>query len=149
MRAVWQKPLQFKMTKPWFLRAGQVALGAFIGSLVLENLTRFTIWQFVPHVHDVEFMFLITVISGFGGILGAVSAGAVLLANARRFKSAGWLMVVFGILGLAVSVPSVVMTQGAFNGNGHPFIDALAHIGFTSVWSTVLVILGVLLLFRR
>ena len=131
------------------LRVGQVALGAFIGSLVLENLTRFAIWQLVPRVHDVQFALLITIISGLGGVLGAVSVAAFLSAKERRFQRAGWLSLVFGILGLALSLPQLLQAQQAFDENGQPFIDALAYVGLTSVWSTVLVIWGVSLLLKR
>lgn len=89
------------MKQRWPLRVGQVASGALIGSLVLENLTRLAIFQLVPRIHDVQFALFITVIGGLGGILGAVSALALLWAKAHRFKLAGWFTLIFGFLGLA------------------------------------------------
>ena len=128
------------------LRAVQVTLGSIVGYFMLMSLTYLAIWRFVPRVHDVQFVLLITVISCFGSILGAVSTTAILLSKVRRFKLAGSLTLVFGILGLALGVSQVVMAQQVFDDNKQPFIDALAYFGFMSIWSMFLVIYGVLLI---
>ena len=135
--------------KRWIVRVAQVALGAFIGSMVLENLTRLAIWQFVPRVHDVQFAILIMVISTVGGILGGVVAIALLLSKIQRYKLAGLLASLFGGLSIALSLPQVIQARKAFDGNNQPLIDAMAYVGFTSVFSVALLFWGVVLLFKR
>jgi len=134
--------------KRWLIRVGQIALGAFVGSLVLENLTRLAIWQFVPRVHDVQFALLVTVISTVGGVLGGVIAVVLLLAKVQRFKLAGLLVLLSGGSGIALSLPQIIMARQAFDENNQPFIDALSYVGFTLVFSIVLVCWGISLLLK-
>jgi len=134
--------------KRWLIRVGQIALGAFVGSLVLENLTRLAIWQFVPRVHDVQFALLVTVISTVGGVLGGVIAVVLLLAKVQRFKLAGLLVLLSGGSGIALSLPQIIMARQAFDENNQPFIDALSYVGSTLVFSIVLVCWGISLLLK-
>ena len=60
----------------WYRATG--LFSAFAGSLVLENLTRFAVVQLLPHIYDVQFVLIITIISTIGGIFGAVTAVALL-----------------------------------------------------------------------
>lgn len=135
--------------KQWGKRVVQVVLGAFLGSLLLENLTRFSIWTFMPIVHDVQFALFITIISILGGIFGGISMAAFLATKGGRFKPAGWLLLVSGVLGLVLSVPDIKMATQIFVQNGHPFIDAWAYFGFSMLWSVALIVWGMLLLLKR
>ena len=136
--------------KRWLVRVGQIALGAFLGSLVLENLTRWVIWLLVPRVHDVQFALLVTVISFVGGVLGAVVVLASLLVKHRRFTEAALLVALFGGLGLAFSLPPFFQARQAFDQNDQPLTDVLAYYGCTLVFCLALFCWSVLLLlFKR
>lgn len=134
--------------KQRFLLFLQIAAGAFIGSLIVENVTRFSIEMLVPIVHDVQFVFLISIISAIGGVLGAASTAAILILEKRRFQLAGWLLGTVGIWGLLLSFYLVASATEAFGQNGQPFVDALAYSGCTIACSTSLLIWGTVLLLK-
>ncbi|MES2465407.1 MAG: hypothetical protein V4671_32975 [Armatimonadota bacterium] len=135
--------------KFWLFLFGRVLSGAFAGSLVLENLTRGAVFQFVPKIHDVEFVIVTTIVSILGGIFGAVSVVSFLAAKVQQNRLAGWLALIFGGLGLVLPLMSITKALQAFDNNSQPLFDTAAYFGFSLIWSSGLVIWGISLVFNR